>query len=127
MAAVYMMLFDSDDRLFSVRNTAGELGVPGGKVELMDETLLDALHREFKEETGQDLPADLDLSSFVRYKSASSDRVITVYYTTLADGGGLVDAAVEGDEEEVEALWVPWRDRLDEYREHTRRDLKLMH
>ena len=124
--AVYVCLFHGDE-IFAVKNTKGELGVPGGGVEATDTSLRTALHREFEEETGQRLDAALLLNAF-SYTNKASGMQITVYYKVLThdEAEMYVDQKVTDPAcDEVEALWTTWRDRLAEFRAYTRSDLEF--
>lgn len=123
--AVYVFLFH-DDKLFAVKNTKGELGVPGGGVEATDKSLRDALHREFEEETGQQLPTTMLLNEF-NYTNKTSGMQICLYYQKLSDDEAALFTAQKVTDpacDEVEALWTTWRDCLDEFRAYTKSDLE---
>jgi mutator protein MutT len=93
-----------DDRLLLVRRghgpAAGEWSFPGGRVEF-GETMIEALVREVKEETGLDVVVD-DYIGHVEILGEQSHFVIHDFYATAFDA----EVLVAGDDA-AEVRWVP--------------------
>ena len=93
----------------------GEWSLPGGRVEL-GETLVDAVRREMKEETGLDVAVGPIVEVFDRVDRAAEGRVLhhfVIIDYVCAPIGGTVQA---GDDAEAVA-WVTCEE-LDDYGVH---------
>ena len=108
------VVLDGDRVLLVLRGREplkGVWSIPGGRLEL-GETLLDALHREVREETGLEVQVLDQVEVFERILRDESGRV--QHHYVLIDylcepAGGALNAADDADE----ARWVH-RDALDE-------------
>lgn len=74
--AVTLLHFNEDGNVLAVsrKNNKSDFGLIGGKVENNDETLLEALKRETKEETGLDI---LDATPFFVLKESNGFTTVT--------------------------------------------------
>ena len=119
--SVFVLLCDGEGRAYCVRNAAGLLGLPGGKVE-KDEGWWGAACREFAEETGIPFEggknkAPLGRQRFFEFGRGDGLHRIRIYFpeegrrwraSPLAERyPPRTDLASDPDKTEVETLWVP--------------------
>ena len=99
-----------DDRLLMIRRGhgpgAGEWSVPGGRVE-HGETLVEAVVREVREETGLDVAVDQFLG-FVERITDEAHFVILDFAATAFDPD-----ALEAGDDAAEAAWIDVNDVID--------------
>jgi ADP-ribose pyrophosphatase YjhB (NUDIX family) len=77
---VLVLRTKTNNRILTVTETNGKVGFPGGKVKNTDDTIFDAMKREFNEETGNELPKLYNINRFV-YKGKHSFTAIYVANT----------------------------------------------
>lgn len=111
LVCVGALVWGPDGRVLLVRTTKwrGAWGVPGGKVE-WGETLADALHREFREETGLHLS---DIMYAQTQEAVLSPEFNRPAHMLLVDYFATADRHDITPNEEIEAhAWVTLHDAL---------------
>lgn len=108
----------------NVETYSGEWSIPGGKVE-PDEEIVDTAHREFYEETGQDINGDLEFVGVMGRKNRKGTKQSSIMFvfTTDVDEPIIPDLenAEYGDEHSecnyfsIDELPEPLADNLREY------------
>lgn len=105
--AVSAVISDSDGRLLLQRRADNQLwSVPGGAVEL-GESVLDALRREVKEETGLDVEADRLIGVYsspdylVEYDDGEVRQQFSLAFACHVTGG-----ALQTSSESLDVAWV---------------------
>lgn len=95
----------------------GGLSLPGGKYEDRDRAVIHTAARELAEETGYGV-RPYDLVPVAKGKSATSDRIVTVYWARVVSG------ILGSVEENTMPLFTTWNDLLNRspfasyYKEH---------
>jgi len=105
--SVFVFLFQEDGAVYAVRNRKGEYGVPGGKRDPVDRGIWDAARREFREETGVDMPT----GKYSFFEWGNNYHSIKIYYRNMSHEEALilpVGATNDPDGEEQETLWSRW-------------------
>ena len=114
-----------EGEVYAVRDTAGKIGVPGGKRDPGDATIWRTLQREFREETGGALPA----GAFPHFEWGDARHTIRVYHRLLTreEARALhVGEVADPGGSEAETLWAAWEGMAREgFRPHIARALKL--
>lgn len=100
--AVVALIFNAEDKILGItrRDTIDDWGLPGGKVD-PNESLIDALIREIKEETNLEL--DPNKFSLIFIANDGPYEVSTFQYHDV-----LVDKPTQGDSGIVG--WIDWDD-----------------
>lgn len=96
--SVYALIFDGQGNILLVDNFMnGKKHFPGGGVEIQ-ESVLDALHREVWEEVGLKIAVDrlcYNDDDFYLTEGGSHWHVVRFYYRAHVTGGGLRDSLME--------------------------------
>ena len=123
-----ILVREDDGRVYCVRNSRGELGVPGGKGEPSDADDFAIAAREFAEETGGPLPdgsAGLAAYTYVAYGERHHNCAFFVRRLRRGAAEALPVGASPDHGAEAEVLWADVHQEWRELRRHVRDGLVM--